>query len=255
MMDFNSYIHKLEGFRIDRTETDPERIDSHLPFLKQLDMVDKSSVALFDMSTMGYRFLTEKFRFLLGLDPDEAAGTGIDYFTERMNREDLNLFFDTSIRSFEFLMAQPPEDRKMYKTCQDFRIRRADEQWVRILQQNIVLELGSAGNIWLVLIINDLSPLRDRDIPSRRYMEHLPTGKRVLFSEDDANAGSPISPRELEVLGLIARGYASRDIADFLGISIATVNNHRQHILEKLEVANTAEAVNFAKDLNLIECD
>jgi DNA-binding CsgD family transcriptional regulator len=246
------YFREIARYRVEAADTDPAVLEGHLPLLEQLDRIDQSSVALYDMSCLQYRFLTSRFKFLLGFETEEARTEGMSYFFELMNPDDLAVFFDTSLSAFRFLYSLPVEERKDYKTCQDFRIRRADNRWIRMLQQIVVLELDRKGNIWLVLIVNDLSPLKDRDIPSRRYMEHVRTGGRVLFAREDAEADSPLSPRELEILGLIARGYPSRDIADYLGISVSTVNNHRQHILEKMRVANTAEAIRYAADLDIL---
>jgi DNA-binding NarL/FixJ family response regulator len=55
-----------------------------------------------------------------------------------------------------------------------------------------------------------------------------------------------LSEREREVLQLIAEGHSSKEIAELLSISPATVDTHRTHILQKLGVHNTAELVLFA---------
>jgi len=61
-----------------------------------------------------------------------------------------------------------------------------------------------------------------------------------------------LTPRERQVLGLLAVGQANRDIADELVISLDTVKRHVSHILAKLAAANRTEAVARARDLNLI---
>jgi ATP/maltotriose-dependent transcriptional regulator MalT len=52
-----------------------------------------------------------------------------------------------------------------------------------------------------------------------------------------------LSPRELEVLGLIARGYRNQEIANALVLSLSTVKVHVRHIFEKLGVRSRSEAV------------
>jgi DNA-binding NarL/FixJ family response regulator len=52
-----------------------------------------------------------------------------------------------------------------------------------------------------------------------------------------------LSPRELEVLGLIARGYRNQEIAAALVLSLSTVKVHVRHIFEKLGVRSRSEAV------------
>jgi DNA-binding NarL/FixJ family response regulator len=55
-----------------------------------------------------------------------------------------------------------------------------------------------------------------------------------------------LSEREREVLQLVAEGKSSKEIADVLSISPATVETHRTHLLQKLGLRNTAEVVRFA---------
>jgi two-component system, NarL family, response regulator NreC len=55
-----------------------------------------------------------------------------------------------------------------------------------------------------------------------------------------------LSEREREIFQLIAEGHSNKSIADVLGVSPATVETHRAHILQKLDVHNTAELVLYA---------
>lgn len=64
-----------------------------------------------------------------------------------------------------------------------------------------------------------------------------------------------ITPREKEILELVAEGYGTKQIADKLGISIRTVESHRINMLKKLEVSNSAELIRKAIRLNLIKND
>ena len=55
--------------------------------------------------------------------------------------------------------------------------------------------------------------------------------------------GADLTPRELEVLGLIASGLVNKQIAQRLGLSLNTVRNHAQNILYKLQAHSKLEAV------------
>ena len=61
-----------------------------------------------------------------------------------------------------------------------------------------------------------------------------------------------LTAREVEVLGMIAAGRSTPEIALRLHISQLTTRSHIQNILEKLEVHSKAEAVAFAFQKNLI---
>ena len=58
-----------------------------------------------------------------------------------------------------------------------------------------------------------------------------------------AREAENLSPREAEVLDLLAKGYLYKEIADQTGLTYATVHTHIRHIYEKLEVRSRAQAV------------
>jgi DNA-binding NarL/FixJ family response regulator len=69
------------------------------------------------------------------------------------------------------------------------------------------------------------------------------------------NGTTDLTPRELEVLQLVARGRSSAQIAHELVISPRTVGTHIQHILAKLGVANRTAAASYAYRHGLIDVD
>lgn len=71
--------------------------------------------------------------------------------------------------------------------------------------------------------------------------------RKVVQSFRRTGAQSPeaeqLTPREVEVLELLAKGFLSKEIADKLAVSVETVNSHLKHIYEKLHVRSRTEAV------------
>ena len=65
--------------------------------------------------------------------------------------------------------------------------------------------------------------------------------------------GEELSPREQEVLELLARGYLYKEIAERLNISVPTVNTYIRRMYEKLHVRSRAQAV--AKYAHLSDSD
>ena len=57
---------------------------------------------------------------------------------------------------------------------------------------------------------------------------------------------SPLSPKEREVLQLLAEGASTKEIAGHLTVSAKTVDTHRQHIMEKLGLHSIAELTKYA---------
>ena len=64
-----------------------------------------------------------------------------------------------------------------------------------------------------------------------------------------------LSSREVEVLQLIAEGEANKQIAGELGISVKTVEKHRDHLMQKLDIHDTAGLTRYAITSGAIECE
>jgi DNA-binding NarL/FixJ family response regulator len=61
-----------------------------------------------------------------------------------------------------------------------------------------------------------------------------------------------LTEREREILQMVAEGRANREIAELLNISIKTVETHRAHLMDKLNIRNTAELTQYAIRKGLI---
>lgn len=83
----------------------------------------------------------------------------------------------------------------------------------------------------------------------------LPGGSDASLS-DEADAPSnatELTSREAEVLQLIAEGFANKQIAAELGLSVKTIEKHRQQLMQKLDIHGTAGLVRHAAAKGIIE--
>ena len=69
---------------------------------------------------------------------------------------------------------------------------------------------------------------------------------RHLAAKGVVDRYESLSEREREIFQLVAEGHSNKEVADMLSVSTATVETHRAHILQKLDVHNTAELVLYA---------
>lgn len=65
--------------------------------------------------------------------------------------------------------------------------------------------------------------------------------------------GNRLTARESEVVQLVAEGLANKQIAAALGISTKTVEKHRQHLMDKLDIHDTASLTRYAISAGIIE--
>ena len=70
--------------------------------------------------------------------------------------------------------------------------------------------------------------------------------RRVSAGDENSTGRPGLSPRENEVLRLVAKGYTYREIAEKLFISVKTVQNHVQNILTKLQLHKRYELMRYA---------
>ncbi len=82
---------------------------------------------------------------------------------------------------------------------------------------------------------------------------------RKIFLEhavDSAQGFSPqLTPRQMQVLKMIAEGQSTKDIALNLDISIKTIESHRTQLMERLNIHDVAGLVRYAIGIGIIEID
>jgi LuxR family maltose regulon positive regulatory protein len=90
--------------------------------------------------------------------------------------------------------------------------------------------------------------------------QYVPAGPQSIPGKSEAlsvlSTGhpliDPLSPRELEILQLIAQGLSNREISERLFLALDTVKGHNRRIFEKLQVQRRTEAVGRARELGLL---
>jgi DNA-binding NarL/FixJ family response regulator len=75
--------------------------------------------------------------------------------------------------------------------------------------------------------------------------------RAYLNGSEPSNDG--LTPREREVLQLVAEGKTTKEVAAVLGISVKTAESHRSRIMEKLDIHETASLVRYAIRLGVIQ--
>lgn len=74
----------------------------------------------------------------------------------------------------------------------------------------------------------------------------------VTFRRKHAWEFEQLTPREKQVLGLLAQGLTNKEISDSLGISLETTKHYRKIIKSKLSISSTADLVLYSQAFNLI---
>lgn len=95
-----------------------------------------------------------------------------------------------------------------------------------------------------------LKGIRPRDVV---VVREVPVPRAEPFVVDASKVTElGITPRELEVLGLIAQGLSNREIGERIFVSENTVKTHSSRLFDKLDVQRRVQAVRKGKELGLI---
>jgi len=118
---------------------------------------------------------------------------------------------------------------------------------------------------WVCKVIDGQSPVSPsiahhllKRFRSRRRQASTPGQPSITPDKSDNDGVEDVervrlTPREMEVLELIAKGFGYKDIAKLLGITVNTVTSHAQHIYGKLQVKSRSEAVFEAHESGLLD--
>ena len=120
-----------------------------------------------------------------------------------------------------------------------------------------MLKAGASGYVLKVAHPGEL--VQAVRVVGRGEMYLYPTMAEHLVREylekenNSSEEGITISPREKEILFLIAKGYSGKEIAEKLVISPSTVHTHRTNLMAKLGLNNRRELVQYAREHGLLD--
>lgn len=154
---------------------------------------------------------------------------------------------------YHFLKGIPLEEYSKYSTFSRIRMNESLEKRTYINHRTIYLKTLTNGTIALSLCL--YAPSTDSQLRNGidGKIVNIQTGEIIEAEKYKNNAQSILSKREIEVLTCVAKGNKSEQIASDLHISVYTVRRHRQNIIEKLKVTNTAEAVQTAFVMGIVD--
>jgi len=220
--------------------------------IQEFSLISRSCIFMVDVFKKRYDFASENFSRLFGYNPAwiETIREQGDMLEERIHPDDRAQLMKYQIEHGQFIYSLPPENRNDYQQIFQIRILNTKHQYVNVVSRHQVLQQDRNGKAWIVMGAMDISPDQVLSEKVKRTVINKKTGEIIIptfFSEN-----TQLTPREVEILSLIHKGFISKKIAHMLQISIYTVNNHRKSIFAKLNASNVVEAINVARDSGII---
>ncbi len=208
---------------------------------------------IFNCATAQIEFVSESVKNILGFNRADELTT--EYLVSNMHPDDQPFFFKFETKVVEFLLTLPPEKVMKYKMSYDYRVRKKNGDYIRILQQSLTIQSDENGAVIRVLGIHtDITNIKRDGTPALAYLGLDGEPDYYHTTEDNIVCLQPLTDvftkREKEVLKLLVKGKTSNEIANELFISKLTVDVHRRNLLRKANVTSAVELAIKVMQLN-----
>lgn len=261
-------LKKMIGVKVDELE---EKVISHFGFVpeKFLDHLPEGKYLIYVSSCLANKlvFMHPSPEHFLGYSLKEIIAGGIDLQVSRIHPEDLQGIYDKSLRMLKKSTALLEQGVEPTSFVLEYRLRRADGEWLEVQETKFYryFEDGRSDRLLGKIVNISERRLRERS-DAQRFVDDSKKQYPFLHSLRKQKKGTEKQPilstaqvsttvseginllttREKEVLQLIGSGLSTKQIAAQLFISINTVQTHRNHLLQKLQVKNSMELIREA---------
>lgn len=179
---------------------------------------------------------------VLGYSPEEV---NLEFFYNITHPDDRDVIFKATAKLIDIQKSLQPKPLEYFGHL-NYRIKNKDGEYIRIerKQSNLINDVNNYM-VFALAIFTNISNINKSD-EIKLYWTG-PDTNLIDFSEKTIlGSRNNVSPREKEIIRLIAKGNSSKEIAKMLNITTNTVDTHRRKILRKLGLKNSTELVLFA---------
>ncbi|WP_420153379.1 LuxR C-terminal-related transcriptional regulator [Siphonobacter sp.] len=201
---------------------------------------------IFNLTNSQVEYTSESIREVLGCEP-EAFGP--PFTLAHIHPEDLPYFINFEHTAVDFFGQLPPGQIRRYKVSYDYRIKRSDGQYIRLLHQLVTLQGDEEGSVLRSLGIHtDITSFKKEGKPMLSFIDL--EGDDSFINVTPMELFAPVKPvlthREKQVLRALMNGMASKQVAGYLSIAKETVDRHRKNMLAKTGTQSTPELISKA---------
>ena len=211
-------------------------------------------IALLDVPTQQYKYISPNTYDIIGFHYEQLIAGGVRFMFDQLHPDDIPGAIEFSGLINRYFKELPEDEKRSYCGQWDYRVRNSEGVYANYLQRDYVFSQTPDGAMLEYLVF--FSRIENYKPPGSQHLR-LTNGKTNLFYKCDHKQGKTyrlenLSPRELEVAGLISKSFSLKEIAAELDISFNTVKNHSNNILKKLEARDSMEAVSLMRVFGFI---
>jgi DNA-binding CsgD family transcriptional regulator len=187
-------------------------------------------LCVFDHRAKQTSFVSAGIERLLGYSPAEFTA---DFHYSQIHPDDWPIVSEATRILNQYIIERLHDPLTGMVFSVDYRLRHAEGHWLRVLRQSFVLEREPNGAmIAAAAVITDITAHKlTTDV---RFHVNRPDFAAFVRRAQRLSLPNALSPREQEIGILVIEGKTSRQIAELLCLSPATVQKHRKNIRQKV---------------------
>ncbi len=213
-----------------------------------------------DYTKSQYLIMTNASQLITGHDARDFLEGGIPMLMDVYQKEDFVVYNESVFKAnTNFLKAQPQSEHHKFVFSYNFRVKHKNGRYIPVLQRGSYITSKETGlPLYSLGMVMDIS-LFKKDRLIYHTIEKIEDHNGILTSQVIVDnyfypyaEDKLLSLHERKILGYMADGWSSKQIAYKLKISENTIANHRKNMLKKTNTKNVAELVAFACRSQLI---
>ena len=220
----------------------------------------KGIIHVIDYTKRRHVGISGPLKEMIGYVPRDIMDNGLDFVIDIFQKDDFRVYNESIFtRIVEKLKQTPQQQQDELLFSFNYRMKSPAGKWMHLFQQTCyVTDPVTKLPLYNIGMVTDISTLKKNN--------------SMVFSIDKKNNGagflhaenilteyyfpdqeeSQLSKREKEILGRLADGLSSKQVANKLNLSESTIVNHRKNMLKKTNTKNIAELVRYAINKGLI---
>jgi DNA-binding CsgD family transcriptional regulator len=221
----------------------------------------EEEICIFALSCIGkdqLLYLDDSFQSLSGHPASRLVEGGMDFWFSLMHPEDRKIVSEKIVESHKMLALHGYDERNPRPMVLEYRAQHAGGEWIWIRDTKYLVSFSEKVIDKILGKFERIGPAQITDVELRKRFEDDASCTQLLdfaLAHQDQTPPSSsskiprLTKREKEILRLIGEGCSTKMIADRCNISINTVETHRRHLLEKLEVNNSMQLIKEASKI------
>lgn len=247
-------IRSILSKMLDDMEIEPSLLFSKnaINTLNYIFSVGDNYYYIFNATMDEIEFVSPEMQTMLGYHYSDYS---ISYLNKKIHPDDIAIYNDFEETASKFLSTLPKNKLQKYKVRYDFRLKKKDNTYIRVLHQAVNIEIGNNGEMIRVLGVHtDITHLKKDGKPVLSFigLDGEPSYIDVKIKTKFAEANDLLTKREKEILFHLVNGKSSAEIASILFLSKNTIDTHRRNMIRKTGTKKNTELIAFAIRSGLI---